>query len=215
MIIDRGGLDNVEVWGHPINVKKPEQDFRERKDVLFVGAFLGSESPNEDAVLYFAEEVFPRIQEVLSCKLFIVGTNPPDSVKKLSSSSIIVTGYVEDLRQYYEKCRVFVVPHMYSAGIPWKLQEAMSYGIPAVVSELTASQLDLVDGSEVLVAKNTEEFVEKTIRLYQDELWYEIQQNALDYVQETCNPETLKTKLNEIIEKGIQIRDEKNGSRCY
>ncbi len=66
-----------------------------------------------------------------------------------------------------------------------KLIEAMSFGVPSVVSELTASQLDLTDGTEVLVAKSTEEFVQKVIKLYQNEkLWYKIQQrNAIEYVR--------------------------------
>ncbi len=66
-----------------------------------------------------------------------------------------------------------------------KLIEAMSFGVPSVVSELTASQLDLTDGLEVLVAKSTEEFVQKVIKLYRNEkLWYKIQQrNAIEYVR--------------------------------
>ena len=66
-----------------------------------------------------------------------------------------------------------------------KLIEAMSFGVPSVVSELTASQLDLTDGPEVLVAKSTEEFVQKVIKIYRNEkLWYKIQQrNAIEYVR--------------------------------
>ena len=66
-----------------------------------------------------------------------------------------------------------------------KLIEAMSFGVPSVVSELTASQLDLTDGPEVLIAKSTEEFVQKVIKIYRNEkLWYKIQQrNAIEYVR--------------------------------
>jgi GT2 family glycosyltransferase/glycosyltransferase involved in cell wall biosynthesis len=210
IIVEKGNLNNIVVWGHSIDVKNPKTLFRERKDILFVGGFLASESPNEDAVLYFAKEVFPKLREAISCRFFITGLNPPDSIKKLSSSSVIVTGYVEDLREYYDKCRIFVVPHRYSAGISWKLQEAMSYGIPAVVSELTASQLDLTDGNEVLIAKNTDEFVQKIIKIYQDEeLWYLLQQNALKYIQRTCNSETMKTALNEIVKNGLQTKKQR------
>ena len=210
LIVEREKLDNIEIWGHPINVNISKKGFHERKDILFVGGFLASESPNEDAVLYFAKEVYPKLHEAISCRFFIAGINPPDSIKELSSSSVIVTGYVEDLREYYDKCRVFVVPHRYSAGIPWKLQEAMSYGIPAVVSQLTASQLDLTDGNEVLIAKNTDEFVQKIIKIYQDEkLWYQIQQNALKYIQRTCNSEIMKTALNEIVKNGLQTKKQR------
>ncbi len=198
-ILEIAKLKNVEVWGHSIIARKTERDFQERNDILFIGSFLAPDSPNEDAVLFFAKEILPKIRNEVPCRLFVVGINPPESIKKLASPSIIVTGYVEDLKQYYDKCRIFVVPHRFSAGIPLKLEEAMSYGIPAVVSELTASQLNLVDEEEVLVAMNSEEFAEKVIRLYKnEELWNLIRSNSLKYIQEMCNPELMKQNLEKI-----------------
>lgn len=208
LVLEKTHVNSVNVWGHSIEVKEPKTPFTERKDILFVGGFLAIDSPNEDAILYFIKDIFPDIEAVLHCRLIIAGMNPPDSIKKLSSSSIIVTGYVEDLTEYYEKCRVFIVPHRYSAGIPWKLQEAMSYGIPSVISELTRSQLNLTDGKEVLVADNSEEFKQKVMKLYQEEeLWNRIQKNALQYIQEECNPDILKTRLQDIIESGLRNQD--------
>ena len=209
VIAEKTGLNNVTVWGHPIEVKEPQTPFNQRKDILFVGGFLGLDSPNEDAIVYFAKEVFPKVEPELSCRLFIVGMNPPNALRKLSSPSVIVTGYIEDLREYYEKCRLFVVPHRYSAGIPLKLLEAMGYGIPSIVSKLTAAQLNLTDSKEVLVAGNAGEFAAKTMKLYKNsELWYQLQQNSLNYIRETCNMETLKTKLNDIIESGLKYQAE-------
>ena len=83
----------------------------------------------------------------------------------------------------------------------------MNYGIPCMVSELTTSQLALTDRKEVLIAKDTDEFIRKVIQLYQDEeLWYQIQQNALNYIREACNPEMLRTALRNIIEKGLEYQ---------
>ena len=202
------GVDEVEILGHSIPVMgNTEKSFDERKDILFVGGFLCPDSPNEDAVLYFAKEIFPRLLKDLNCRLFIVGVNPPNSIMNLSSSSIVVTGFVEDIKEYYENCRVFVVPHRFSAGIPWKLHEAMSYGIPSVVSDLTASQLDLEDGVEVLIAKDAEEFANKIKRLYKDQdLWISMQQNSFKKIRDTCDPEIMKTVLDRIIKKGLKTR---------
>ncbi|HUW44981.1 MAG TPA: glycosyltransferase [Dehalococcoidia bacterium] len=207
VITEKTGVHNVRVWGHPVPVKEPRTLFSQRKDILFVGGFPGPDSPNEAAILYFAKEIFPKVESELGCRLFILGMNPPDSVRKLSSPSVIVPGYVEDLREYYEKCRLFVVPHRYSAGIPLKLLEAMGYGIPSVVSKLTAAQLDLTDGKEVLVADTSEEFAKKVIKLYQDDkLWHTVQNHALNLVRETCAPENMKDVLNEIILQGLQTK---------
>lgn len=200
IIVERTQNNNVTVWGHPIDVRQPRTPFSARKDILFVGGFLAGESPNEDAIFYFTREIFPKLRNKLCCCLHIVGINPPDTVKNLSSSSVKVTGYVDDLEGYYEKCRIFVVPHRYSAGIAWKLQEAMSYGVPCVVSELTANQLNLTDGKEVLVADSTAQFIDKVAQLYQDEeLWMRLQQNALKYISEDCNVKQLNMRLEQIL----------------
>lgn len=200
-MIEARGVNNIAIWGHPVNVSSSENTFDERKDILFIGALSDPDSPNVDAISYFIKDIFPRVQSVLQCKLYIVGINPPESIGKLASNSIIVTGYVEDLKEYYNKCRIFIVPHRYSAGIPLKLVEAMSYGIPAVVSELTANQLQLTDGHEFLMAKDPVEFANKVIRLYEDkELWLSIQKNAIEYIKSNCDPGVMRIKLKNIIE---------------
>ena len=208
IIREKTQLNNVAVWGHAIKVKEPQTPFHDRRDILFVGGFSAYDSPTKMLFITLPRKISPEVLSTLSCRLFIVGINPPDSIKKLSSSSIVVTGYVEDLRRYYEESRVFIVPHRYSAGIPWKLQEAMSYGIPSVVSGLTASQLGLSDNRETLIANNPEEFASKVIYIYQQEkLWYQIQQNSLSSIREICNPDTMKTTIKNIIDTGLKFND--------
>jgi O-antigen biosynthesis protein len=195
-----GGLDNIIIFSHPVQIQNDFASFNSRKDILFVGSFLAPNGPNDDAILHFVKEVWPEVQKQLSCKLFIVGINPPDNILKLASESIIVTGFVADIKEYYNNCRVFIVSHRYAAGIPLKLIEAMSYGIPAVVSELIASQLNLQDGKEVLIAHNSNQFVEKIVQLYQNpDLWNTLQMNSFNYIKKESDPEKLKGILNKIV----------------
>ena len=91
--------DHVYVWGHPLEFQAPERKFKDRENLLFVGGFLLSPSPNEDAMLHFVKNIFPKVSETLRCRLFIVGTNHLESVKKLASHSVKVTGYVEKLER--------------------------------------------------------------------------------------------------------------------
>jgi glycosyltransferase involved in cell wall biosynthesis len=193
--------DHVFVWGHPLDITVPNRSFSEREHLLFVGGFLRSPSPNEDAMLHFVSEVFPRIHETIESRLFIVGTNHLESVKKLASNSVKVTGYVENLKNYYEKSRIFVVPTRFAAGIPLKLLEAMSYGIPAVVTPLIASQLGLSEGDGFLIGKDDADFAGKVIELYQDKnLWQELQGKALQYIEKNCDPKTMRESLDQIIQ---------------
>jgi GT2 family glycosyltransferase/2-polyprenyl-3-methyl-5-hydroxy-6-metoxy-1,4-benzoquinol methylase len=194
-------VKNITIFSHPVRVQKTTNAFHSRKDVLFVGSFLALNGPNDDAILYFVEKIWPGVQKQLDCKLFIVGINPPGRIQDLCSDTIIVTGFVPDLEEYYNNCRVFIVPHRYAAGIPLKLIEAMSYGIPAVASDLIASQLNIEDGKEILVAGDPSEFAEKIINLYRNErIWNQINKNSIEYIADTFDPQKGKADLHAMIE---------------
>lgn len=198
---------DIEVWGHTHDLHVPATPFSKRKDILFVGSFTHGHPPNTDAVLHFATELFPKIREKLpDCRFIVVGSSPPEPVRRLASPHIIVTGYVEELREYYEKCRIFVVPLRFGAGLNYKLTEAMSYGIPSVISPLAAQGLAAQNEKQVLIARNDKEFIEKTVQLYTDDaLWHEVQQGAQHYIHDNCSPQTTKKKLAEILNR--QPRD--------
>jgi O-antigen biosynthesis protein len=199
---------NIEVWEHVQEVHDSRVDFKNREGLLFFGSFFaGSGSPNEDAVLYFTREIFPEIHKILGCKLYVVGTNPTQSIKDLASINIEVMGYVEDPGKYFNNCRVNVVPTRFAAGIPLKLLQAMSYGTPSVVSKLMADQLNLLDNNQVIIANNASEFSEKIVRLYSDEeLWETINKNSLSFVKDNLSKSRMKGKLKDIITKGLKIR---------
>jgi hypothetical protein len=64
----------------------------------------------------------------------------------------------------------------------------MSRGIPAVVAELTARQLGLVDGEAVLIGRTLEEFAHWIASLYGDPaLCQRVRDGALRYVAERCD----------------------------
>ncbi|MFC1981129.1 glycosyltransferase family 4 protein [Chloroflexota bacterium] len=202
---------DIEVWEHVQEVHKSPVTFNGRRGILFFGSFFaGPGSPNEDAIMYFTKEIFPDVHKALSCKLYVVGTDPTVAVRSLATPDIEVTGYVENPETYTDKCRVNVVPTRFAAGIPLKLIEAMSYGIPSVVTRLIAGHLDLSDRNQVLIADSTHNFVEKVVELYSnEELWYSIQRNALDYISRNFSNAKMRDKLNIIIQKGLAIRARK------
>jgi glycosyltransferase involved in cell wall biosynthesis len=200
LIFMNHGFKNIEVIGHVYNITPTQKTFSERKDILFVGGFLTSPSPNEDAILYFVREVFPLVHAATGAKLWIVGTNNLESIYSLRSDNIIVTGRVDSLVEYYDNCKVFIVPTRYAAGIPYKLQECFAYGLPAVVTPLIADQLSL-DESLVLIGDSADEFSSKIISCYNEEfVWYKLRNNSISYIEKECSLNAYMDKLNVILQ---------------
>ncbi len=197
-------LGRVSVWGHPVECRPTPRPFGERRHLLFVGSFFAARSPNEDALSFFVSEVLPIIHRQIDCRLQVVGYNAPAAVGRLASASVEVVGRVDDLTPFYDTSRVFVAPHRLSAGIPLKLCESMARGIPAVVSSLTASQLGVEDGREVLVGGTASELADRVVELYSNEvLWNRLRTNALEFVRRHHDPDTLGRELDAILSRTL------------
>lgn len=182
--------------------------YEETSDLLFIGNF--NHPPNRDAIQFFCAEIFPIILRKLpDVKLYIVGNNPPEEIKALSSNQIKVTGYVSDLSPYFKKSRISVNPLRYGAGMKGKIGEALSWGLPVVTTSIGAEGMDLVDGEEALIADSPEEFSQKVIQLYQDpNLWKKLSDNGKRKVEANWTPEVIREKLEDIFEfKKLQTQE--------
>lgn len=197
-IIQSYDFKDVKLLGISVSAKPTPNSFEERKDILFVGGFLESPCPNEDAIFYFVNHVFPLVNTKLGAKLWIAGTNNVENILKLNSEQIIVTGKVDNLWDFYNRSRVFIVPTRYAAGIPFKLHEAMSHGLPSVVTPLIAEQTGF-SHEMVLVGHNPRNFAKKVIRLYKDKkTWELLRNNGLQYIEKKANKDIYKRTLTEL-----------------
>ncbi|MBN1594995.1 glycosyltransferase, partial [candidate division FCPU426 bacterium] len=209
---EKHAIPRARVLGFLLKADPTPALYAERRDLLFVGGILASPSPNEDAVLYFLNEIFPHIQKQNACKVTIAGTNKSREIWQRHSESVRITGQVEDLYAYYNAHRVFVVPTRYAAGIPLKLFEAASHGIPAVVTPLIARQVGWKDGQDYLVGHNAGEFAEHVLRLYADgQLFNTLRRNALLRVEQECSRQVFRRQMQEAVE-GVLLPPGKDGA---
>jgi len=195
------GVKNVSILGHKRSITPTKTKFEDREGILFVGSILdeNKRNPNYDSLKYFIKKVLPLVQKQLKCNFYIVGTNNSKKIQNLSNDHIKVIGRVEDLTKYYNKCRVFVVPTRFAAGIPYKLHEATSFGIPSVITELIGTQMKWKNDKHCLIAKNSKEFSEKIVELYNDKtLWNKLRENSLEDVKKTCDPKVFDSKIERI-----------------
>ncbi len=182
--------------------------FKKRTDIMFLGNF--DHKPNVDAVLWFSEKIFPVIKEKIpSIKLYVIGANPTDAVIKLSENEdIAVTGYVNDLTEYFEKARVFIAPLRYGAGIKGKIITALYYGIPVVSTSVGMEGIGLINFENILIADEPESFADYVSLAYSDEkLWSSLSYNSMNFVENNYNKDILKNEF----EKLFKINEKMNG----
>lgn len=135
--------------------------------LVFTGAI--NYFPNADAVTYFVSEVLPLIHKVRPHVRFsIVGNAPPDSVRRLASSHVEVTGFVDDVRPAIQRSAVYVVPLRIGGGTRLKVLEAMAMRKPIVTTPVGCEGIDVTDGDSVMIATTAQDFADATLQLLSD-----------------------------------------------
>ena len=170
-------LSNVhEIFG----CRRP---FADRRDLLFVGGF--QHPPNTDAVLWFVNDILPRVLEAIpELRLHVIGSKVTDAIRAVASEHVIVHGFVDDIGPAMDGARISVAPLRYGAGVKGKVNMAMSYGLPVVATSMAVEGMHVQSGIEVLIADSAEAYADAVIKLYNDEaLWKRLSANGLDNVR--------------------------------
>ena len=138
---------------------------REKKyDLVFTGNM--SYPPNVNAVEYLANEILPIVWKSRpETTLYIAGATPDPKVKKTASDRIIVSGWLDDIRDAYAQSRVFIAPMRIGTGLQNKLLEAMSMRLPAITSPLANASLGAKPNEAILIGSNAEEMAQHILTL--------------------------------------------------
>jgi len=107
---------------------RPHPEPPEENNLVFLGAM--DWLPNEDGILFFADEVLPRLRKLVpTAHITVVGRNPSPKLLKRTRlhPEIRVVGRVEDVRRHVARGALFVIPLRIGGGTRIKAYEAQ-YG---------------------------------------------------------------------------------------
>ena len=126
--------------------------------LLFTGAM--DYYPNVDGVNWFCNEILPLVLNKFSkTQFYVVGGNPHPKIKALTrNDSIKVTGFVEDVRPYYQSADICVVPLSLARGVQNKVLEAMAMKKPVVATTKALEGIKALPREHVLIADTAQEF---------------------------------------------------------
>ncbi len=172
-------------------------------DLVFTGNM--GYPPNIDAACYLADEILPEIRkEFPYTNLTLAGANPFYSVKNLQKDFVTVTGWVEDIRGYYSRAKIFVAPMRMGTGLQNKLLEAMAMKTPCITTSLANVALGAKPGEEILIADTKEELVARILQLIQsDELRKKLSEAGYLFVKRNYSWEKEVEALEKALEKAI------------
>ncbi len=139
-----------------------------RPTLVFTGAM--DYHANVDGVTWFAKEIWPVLkQRFPDLQFFIVGSKPTQAVQSLGQlAGIEVTGFVDDIRDYYRIADVCVIPLRLARGVQNKALEAMAMGRAVITTSKANVGIRAKDNEHLLVADTPEEFIRNIALLLQD-----------------------------------------------
>jgi polysaccharide biosynthesis protein PslH len=125
--------------------------------------------PNVDGVLWFVDDVWPRIREAVpGATFYIVGRHPHARLERARAiSGIVITGGVPDTRPYIAGATVCVVPLLVGGGTRLKLLESTAMGKAIVATPLAAEGFVEPERAMVL-AEAPQAFADACIALARD-----------------------------------------------
>jgi glycosyltransferase involved in cell wall biosynthesis len=167
---------------------------------LFVGAVYDETSPNADSLVWFLESILPRIREKLGDIPFtIAGLNRSSRLRAMIHTGIKVVGHLPSLDDLYAEARIFIAPTRYAAGIPHKIHEAASRGLPIVATPLLAKQLGWTT-RELGIGDTANSFAECCVEIYTDrQKWSRLREAAITRVREECSPFAFEERVRRLL----------------
>ena len=168
--------------------------------IVFTGAM--DYHVNVKGVLWFVGNVWPALRQQLpTLELYVVGSNPVQELINLGKQpGIIVTGFVEDIRTYYERADVCIAPLHMGRGVQNKVLEAMAMSRAVVSTTRANAGIQGVSGEHLLVADEADEFRTAVLSLLNDhEKRKRLASNARQFVVDHFNWDHNMQKLQDLL----------------
>ncbi|WP_232309548.1 glycosyltransferase [Luteibacter yeojuensis] len=173
----------VEVVSNIHAVRGRQRGFEGRSGMLFVGGF--GHPPNEDAVRWFIADVLPLVRAVLpGATLHVVGDIDATSRRSIERDGVRVHGRVGDLAELHNEALVSIAPLRFGAGVKGKVNQAMSFGLPVILTTIAAEGMHLRHGVDALIVDTPEDMAAAIIRLAHDETtWNALSEAGMENVR--------------------------------
>ena len=168
--------------------------------LLFVGGLMYR--PNIEGITWFVKSIFREFRtEHPEAKLLLVGHSPAREIHDLCAGNegIELHADMPDINSYYRQCGAVVVPLLTGGGTRIKILEAALAGRPVLSTPMGAEGLDLADGTDLLLFKDTGEFMDRYRELLDRHTYDRMVCSAKDSVSSEYSRDRFHGIMEEVI----------------
>ena len=180
---------------------KPSALTRKTPVLVFTG--MMDYFANIDGVKWFTEKIFPIIRSSIEgTRFYIVGNRPTKKVKNLAKhAGVTVTGYVEDIGEYYRMADTCVVPLRIARGLQNKVLEAMATGNAVVATSNASEGIVCQNNVDIVIADDEKTFADEVINLLKnDSRKKELGAKAVENIRQNYSWEKNLKALDELLQ---------------
>lgn len=204
LLTEKFKIDKQILYYLPLfaEVKPSLFSFSERKNFISIGNFL--HEPNWQTVLKL-KKLWPKIKSKLpEAELHIYGAYATQKALQLHNEreGFLIKGRVENVEKVFSESKVLLAPIPFGAGIKGKLLESMQYGLPNVTSTIGAEGMNGSLPWNGFVCDDENEFVEKSVSLYQkDSDWLQLQKKGFEIIEKRFKKEDFLPQFSERLDE--------------
>ena len=151
----------------PVSIDNQKQkiDFS-MVSLCFIGSF--NWMPNREGIVWFIKNIFPRIKENYSeININIAGIESEKIIELKGIDGVNVKGFVKNSSDFLLENGIFIAPLISGSGVKIKVLEALSLGMPCVLTEIAAEGLDLPN--TINISKTEDDFTNNLFQLINNE----------------------------------------------
>jgi GT2 family glycosyltransferase/SAM-dependent methyltransferase len=196
--------------------QKKSKTFDERNGLVFIAGF--NHLPNQDALTYFLDDIFPSVQQYLpGVRCSVIGNNLPKNLLIRIKESQNIYYYADrsntELEELTNNHKIGIAPLRYGAGMKGKIITYIANHLPFVASNIALEGINLHTIKDCIYHSN-KDFVDKIVHLYQNKLSYENVQKEISFLyDQNFNEACYKASFSNILHKLNQPHVESNFSK--
>lgn len=182
--------------GVDLSLYKPDHTKTDFPSLFFLGSL--DWLPNREGIEWFLDNFHKDLVDGdLKAKFYVAGHNIPEAFDDYEVlGKVFIHGEVDDALEFVNSKSIMVVPLLSGGGMRVKIVEGMAMEKCIISTTLGAEGINIENGSNIIIANNTDEFYNAMLKCITDEHYCsQIGRNARKLIEQQHDVTTVTRQL--------------------